>query len=85
MRGEGWWPCGRRRVIARRLVLQRLPDSQLSCCAAAAPAHACWRAGRGECKLGFCKCYQGWFGHDCAYRMQGVEDMPGERSSSSAR
>ena len=37
--------------------------------------------GHGECHLGFCKCHEGWFGHDCAYRMEGVEDGPGLEES----
>ncbi|KAL4856586.1 DNA-directed RNA polymerase II subunit RPB2 [Chlorella vulgaris] len=32
--------------------------------------------GHGECNLGFCKCQAGWWGHDCAYRMQGVPWSP---------
>lgn len=23
-------------------------------------------SGRGDCYLGFCKCHEGWFGHDCS-------------------
>lgn len=34
-------------------------------------------AGHGVCKMGFCKCDEGWFGHDCAYRMEGVAYTPG--------
>ena len=37
--------------------------------------------GHGECSLGFCKCHEGWFGHDCAYRMQAVVDGPGLEES----
>lgn len=33
--------------------------------------------GHGDCKLGFCKCHDGWFGLDCANRMEGVEESPG--------
>ncbi|RMZ55166.1 hypothetical protein APUTEX25_005444 [Auxenochlorella protothecoides] len=33
--------------------------------------------GHGECYIGYCQCHKGWFGHDCAYRMEGVEDSPG--------
>ena len=36
--------------------------------------------GHGVCKLGFCKCDEGWFGHDCAYRMEGVAYTPGSVS-----
>lgn len=32
--------------------------------------------GRGDCYLGWCKCDKGWFGHDCAYRMEGTEYTP---------
>uniref|UniRef100_A0A7S0VHX0 EGF-like domain-containing protein n=1 Tax=Polytomella parva TaxID=51329 RepID=A0A7S0VHX0_9CHLO len=28
-------------------------------------------SGRGECNLGFCKCYDGYYGHDCASRRLG--------------
>jgi Exostosin family len=30
-------------------------------------------SGHGECYLGWCKCYKGYFGHDCAYRIDGIE------------
>lgn len=30
-------------------------------------------SGHGECYLGWCKCHKGFFGHDCAYRMPGVQ------------
>ncbi|PSC68519.1 exostosin-like glycosyltransferase [Micractinium conductrix] len=33
--------------------------------------------GHGECQQGFCKCQQGWFGHDCAYRTAGTPWTPG--------
>ncbi|KFM24871.1 putative glucuronoxylan glucuronosyltransferase F8H [Auxenochlorella protothecoides] len=33
--------------------------------------------GHGECQQGYCKCQDGWFGQDCAYRVQGVPDSPG--------
>ncbi|KAL4427652.1 hypothetical protein ABPG75_001741 [Micractinium tetrahymenae] len=33
--------------------------------------------GHGECQHGFCKCHPGWFGHDCAYRMEGTPWTPG--------
>ena len=36
-------------------------------------------AGHGQCNNGFCHCYPGWFGQDCAYRMEGVEYTPGQR------
>ena len=39
---------------------------------------ASWCAGHGRCNAGFCHCHSGWFGHDCAYRMEGVEDAPGK-------
>jgi hypothetical protein len=30
-------------------------------------------SGHGDCNLGFCKCHAGWFGHDCAGRVEGEE------------
>ena len=59
-----------------------------SVCMLAAPsradcADARWpplSTGHGVCKLGFCKCDEGWFGHDCAYRMEGVAYTPGSAS-----
>lgn len=35
-------------------------------------------AGHGECMNGFCKCHEGYWGHDCAYRYPGTEWTPGE-------
>ncbi len=28
--------------------------------------------GHGECYVGFCQCFEGWFGHDCAFRTVNV-------------
>ncbi|PSC69932.1 exostosin-like glycosyltransferase [Micractinium conductrix] len=33
--------------------------------------------GHGECNLGFCKCHDGWWGQDCAYRTPGTLWSPG--------
>lgn len=33
--------------------------------------------GRGECRRGFCACYAGWYGHDCAQRRPDAPDTPG--------
>jgi hypothetical protein len=30
-------------------------------------------SGHGECYLGWCQCHKGYYGHDCAYRIAGVE------------
>ena len=30
--------------------------------------------GHGECYLGFCQCHVGYYGHDCAQRMEGQPD-----------
>lgn len=30
-------------------------------------------SGHGECILGWCRCHQGYFGQDCAYRLPGVK------------
>jgi EGF-like domain len=35
-------------------------------------------SGHGECYLGFCKCHEGWYGTDCAQRVEGKPDEPGE-------
>lgn len=35
-------------------------------------------AGHGECRLGFCYCHKGWFGHDCAYRTADTPWTPGK-------
>jgi len=34
--------------------------------------------GRGECHMGFCRCLEGWYGHDCAQRRKGHPMTPGE-------
>ena len=34
--------------------------------------------GRGECYFGFCRCLDGWYGHDCAQRREGQPMTPGE-------
>ena len=34
--------------------------------------------GRGECYFGFCRCLDGWYGHDCAQRRKGHPMTPGE-------
>ena len=34
-------------------------------------------SGHGECNLGFCKCHDGWWGQDCAYRTPGTLWSPG--------
>ena len=33
--------------------------------------------GHGECNQGFCKCHDGWYGHDCAYSRVGTARTPG--------
>ena len=33
--------------------------------------------GHGECNAGFCKCHEGWYGHDCAFSRAGVKRTPG--------
>ncbi|EFN55367.1 hypothetical protein CHLNCDRAFT_52572 [Chlorella variabilis] len=33
--------------------------------------------GHGECNMGFCKCHEGWWGQDCAYRTNDTEWTPG--------
>ena len=39
-------------------------------------------SGHGECYLGWCACHKGFFGHDCAYRLPGVEwAVAGEEES----
>lgn len=30
-------------------------------------------SGHGACNGGFCKCYEGWYGHDCAHKVPGVD------------
>jgi len=37
------------------------------------PCHA----GHGDCYIGWCKCHEGWYGHDCAFRTAGTEWSPG--------
>jgi hypothetical protein len=34
--------------------------------------------GHGDCNQGFCKCHDGWYGHDCAFSRAGVTRTPGE-------
>ena len=34
--------------------------------------------GHGECNAGFCKCHDGWYGHDCAFSRAGVKRTPGQ-------
>ncbi|GIL48810.1 hypothetical protein Vafri_5227 [Volvox africanus] len=29
-------------------------------------------SGRGECDQGFCRCHEGWYGHDCSRRKAGL-------------
>ncbi|KAG2488200.1 hypothetical protein HYH03_013194 [Edaphochlamys debaryana] len=29
-------------------------------------------SGRGECQQGFCKCHEGWYGHDCSRKKAGL-------------
>eukprot|EP00884_Botryococcus_braunii_P008777 jgi/Botrbrau1/17900/Bobra.50_1s0001.1 len=35
-------------------------------------------SGHGECRLGFCLCHEGYYGHDCARRRAGFPDVPGD-------
>jgi hypothetical protein len=32
----------------------------------------------GECVYGFCKCHEGWYGHDCSRKVAGKEMEQGE-------
>ena len=32
--------------------------------------------GHGDCIGGFCKCHPGWYGHDCAHKVPGVDSHP---------
>lgn len=34
--------------------------------------------GHGDCNLGYCKCHDGWYGHDCSRRRAGVPLTPGD-------
>ena len=33
--------------------------------------------GHGDCNAGFCKCHDGWYGHDCAFSRAGVKRTAG--------
>jgi hypothetical protein len=37
--------------------------------------------GHGECQMGFCKCYPGWYGHDCSLKRKGEPIEPGEAAA----
>jgi hypothetical protein len=37
-------------------------------------------SGHGECRLGFCLCYEGYYGHDCARLRAGFNSTPGQCS-----
>eukprot|EP00884_Botryococcus_braunii_P005998 jgi/Botrbrau1/1539/Bobra.0107s0027.1 len=34
-------------------------------------------SGHGDCLTGFCRCHKGYYGHDCARRIQGFPELPG--------
>jgi hypothetical protein len=34
-------------------------------------------SGHGSCHSGYCRCHQGYYGHDCAQRRAGVSARPG--------
>lgn len=34
-------------------------------------------SGHGECRMGFCLCHEGYYGHDCARKRAGFPDYPG--------
>lgn len=35
-------------------------------------------SGRGECLSGFCKCADGWYGHDCGQRRADIQKDSGQ-------
>lgn len=37
-------------------------------------------SARGECQSGFCKCADGWYGHDCGQRRADTPYTPGKSS-----
>ena len=71
--------CGGAGLVGRALgMMIPGPRTMLKCDSQIIPrAPAYPIPGHGECYLGFCRCHKGWFGHDCAYRMEGVADGPG--------
>lgn len=34
-------------------------------------------SGHGECQRGWCKCHEGYYGHDCALLQKGTPNLPG--------
>lgn len=36
--------------------------------------------GHGACNMGFCKCYDGWYGNDCSRKRKGLPLEPGDEN-----